>query len=141
MNQCGGQISSGTLTLTPGTYTLSFDLIGSQRDFTDSTTVTLGSLYDETFLLGKGDDTDGIVSDTFTVSSPTTVQLVFTSNTASNYGSLLDNVDLVATPEPSHLFIDGHRSAGFACPAQFAIAKSRCFSSRQRFGGERHKLS
>ena len=119
----GGQISSGTLTLTPGTYTLSFDLIGSQRGYTDSTTVTLGSLYDETFLLASGDDTDGIVSDTFSVTSPTTVQLVFTSNTPGYYGSLLDNVDLVATPEPATFSLMAIGLLGLLALRRFAIAK------------------
>jgi hypothetical protein len=60
-----GQLTSAPLTLTPGSYTLSFDLIGSQRGVTDSTTVTLGSLYDQTFVLASSDVTDGIVSITF----------------------------------------------------------------------------
>lgn len=102
----GGSISSGMLALAPGTYTLSFDLIGSQRGVTTSTTVTLGSLYDQTFLLASGDTTSGIVSTTFTVTSPTSVPLIFTSNTPGNIGALLDNVDIssaVATPEPASL--------------------------------------
>lgn len=102
----GGSISSGMLTLAPGTYTLSFDLVGSQRGVTTSTTVTLGSLYDQTFLLASGDTTSGIVSTTFTVTSPTSVPLIFTSNTPGNIGALLDNVDIssaVATPEPASL--------------------------------------
>jgi preprotein translocase subunit SecG len=40
-----GQISYAMMTLAPGTYTLSFDLIGSQRGLTTSTTVMLGSLF------------------------------------------------------------------------------------------------
>lgn len=40
-----GQISSANLTLGPGVYNLSFDLIGSQRGNTTSTTVTLGSFF------------------------------------------------------------------------------------------------
>ncbi len=120
-----GQISSKTLTLTPGTYTLSFDLIGSPlHDVTDSTTVTLGSLYDKTFVLGEGDVTDGIVNYTFTVSSPTTVQLVFTSNDgASNYGEILDNVDLVATPEPATFSLMAIGLLGLLALRRFAIAK------------------
>jgi PEP-CTERM motif len=118
-----GQISSGNLTLAPGTYTLSFDLIGSQRGVTDSTTVTLGSLYDETFVLASGDDTTGIVSDTFTVTSTTDAQLIFTSNTPGNVGSLLDNVDLVATPEPATLSLMAIGLLGLLALRRFAIAK------------------
>lgn len=101
-----GTISTGTLTLTPGTYQLSFDLLGSQRGNTTSTTVTLGSLYNQTFVLGSTDDTSGIVSVLLTVSTTTTAPLIFTSNDPypSYSGALLDNVDLksvTAVPEPA----------------------------------------
>jgi hypothetical protein len=52
-----GQISRAMMSLAPGTYTLSFDLIGSQRGLTTSTTVTLGSLFNQTFILGSSDVT------------------------------------------------------------------------------------
>jgi len=106
-----GQISSANLTLTPGVYNLSFDLIGSQRGNTTSTTVTLGSLFNQTFILSSGNDTSGIVNATFTVGSTTIMPLVFTSNTPGNAGALLDNVSLqpvtVATPEPATLSLLG----------------------------------
>jgi hypothetical protein len=89
------------MSLAPGTYTLSFDLIGSQRGLTTSTTVTLGSLFNQTFILGSSDLTDGIVNDTITVAAPTTA-LIFTSDTPGNIGALLDSVNFaaasVATP-------------------------------------------
>jgi len=89
------------MSLAPGTYTLSFALIGSQRGLTTSTTVTLGSLFNQTFILGSSDLTDGIVNDTITVAAPTTA-LIFTSDTPGNIGALLDNVNFaaasVATP-------------------------------------------
>jgi hypothetical protein len=91
-----------SLSLMPGIdYFLSFDLIGSQRGTAASTTVTLGTsacsgagcLYNQTFSLASGDDTDGIVSNALvTVSSPTTAFLTFTSNTPGSVGDLLDNV-------------------------------------------------
>lgn len=99
----GGSISSGMLTLTPGTYTLSFDLVGTVPGLTTSTTVSLGSFYNQTFVLPGGDTTDGIVSTSFTVNSTTMVPLIFTSNTPGTGGALLDNVDLVQTPEPASL--------------------------------------
>jgi hypothetical protein len=103
-----GAISTGDLTLTPGIYTLNFDLIGSQRDVTTSTTVSLGSFYNQTFVLAGDDVTDGIVSTTFTVDTTTIAPLIFSSNTPGNQGALLDNVDLfdapaVPTPEPASL--------------------------------------
>jgi hypothetical protein len=106
-----GQISSANLTLTPGVYNLSFDLIGSQRGNTTSTTVTLGSFFNQTFTLSSGDVTDGIVNTTFSVGTTTIVPLVFTSNTPGNIGAILDNVSLtpeaVATPEPATLSLLG----------------------------------
>jgi hypothetical protein len=70
-----GQISRAMMSLAPGTYSLSFDLIGSQRGLTTSTTVTLGSLFNQTFILGSSDVTDGIVNDTVTAAAPTTTAL------------------------------------------------------------------
>lgn len=104
-----GQISSADLTLTPGTYTLTFDLIGDQRGSPASATVTLGSLYDQTFLLASDDVTTGIVSTTITVGTTTVAPLIFTSNQNSNVGLLLDNVSLapVSVPEPATLSLLG----------------------------------
>jgi hypothetical protein len=103
-NGQAGQISSANLTLTPGTYILSFDLIGSQRGVNTSTTVTLGTLYDQTFLLSSSDITSGIVDATINVGTTTVAPLIFTSNTPGNAGALLDNVSLVSSvPEPATL--------------------------------------
>jgi hypothetical protein len=93
-----GDLVSTTFTLNPGIlYTLSFDLIGSQRDVTTSTTVSLGSYYSQTFVLDSGDITSGIVTTQFTVPSTTTNNyLEFKSNTPGNVGALLDNVSITA---------------------------------------------
>jgi hypothetical protein len=131
-SSAAGQLTSAPLTLTPGTYTLSFDLIGSQRGVTDSTTVTLGSLYDQTFVLASGDDTDGIVSATFTVASTTVAPLVFTSNDGpSDIGELLDDVDLAAvgtttpspTPEPATFSLIAISLLGLFVCRKFATAR------------------
>jgi hypothetical protein len=55
------QLTSG-ITLQPGiNYFLSFDLVGSGRGVSTSTTVTFGS-YSQTFVLPSADVTDGIVT-------------------------------------------------------------------------------
>jgi len=104
-----GQIESGPITLNAGTtYFLSFDLIGSGRGVTTSTTVNFGP-FSQTFVLPSGDVTDGIVVNApITVGSTTTTNLVFTSNTAGNIGAVLDNVEITSgtastVPEPSGL--------------------------------------
>ena len=92
-----GDIESAQITLNPGiTYTLSFDLIGSQRGVETLTTVSFGP-YSQTFDLLSGDVTDGIVSVPITVPSTTTTYLQFQSNTPGNIGALLDNVLITAT--------------------------------------------
>lgn len=106
-----GQISSANLSLAPGVYNLRFNLIGSQRGNTTSTTVTLGSLFNETFVLSSGDVTDGIVSTMITNGTATAVPLIFTSDTPGNVGALLDNVSLssatIVTPEPTTFTLVG----------------------------------
>jgi hypothetical protein len=112
-----GAISSPTLTLTPGTYTLTFTLNSAQRGTVASTTVTLGSLFNKTYT----DPAPGIVTQTLTVATTTTVPLVFTSNTPGAQGDLLSAVSLVSTatspspvPEPSNLFLLSTGSAFLA---------------------------
>ena len=114
--------SNTAFTLAPGVnYFLSFDLIGSQRGNTASTTVSFGP-YANTFTLASGDDTSGIVSNALvTVSTPTTAFLTFTSNTPGNIGNVLDNVVItssspVGVPEPATLGLMalGLAGVGFA---------------------------
>ena len=110
-NGTAGQISSAMISLAPGTYHLSFDLIGSQRGVETVTSVALGSLFNHTFDLASSDVSTGIVNDTIVVTSPTTAALVFTSETPGDIGALLDNVNFaaasVATPEPATLSLLG----------------------------------
>ncbi len=94
--------------LQPGTnYFLSFDLIGSQRGVTTSTTVDFGP-YQHTFVLTSDDDSTGIViNQLVTVSTGTMAFLTFTSNTPGDEGAILDNVSVSeqssTTPEPGTL--------------------------------------
>ncbi len=109
--------STAAFSLMPGvSYSLSFDLIGSQRGNTTSATVTFGP-YSQTFTLTSGNVTSGIVSDQLiTVSAPTTAFLTFAANQGGNIGPLLDNVLLTSgpgtgVPEPATL---GLLALGFA---------------------------
>lgn len=97
-----GTIQTSAISLIPGVnYVLSFDLIGSQRGNQTSTTVSFGS-YSQTFVLDSGDTTAGIVTNApITVSSPTSANLTFTSNTPGNVGALLDNVVITSVPVTS----------------------------------------
>lgn len=114
MGGSGGKNASGNIELTtalnlaPGTYYLSFDLIGSQRDTTTMTTVTFGS-YNQTFTLGPTDFTSGIVSNQAVVWGGGPIQLRFVDNSpANNIGALLDNItikDESAVPEPESLVL------------------------------------
>ncbi len=93
-----------TLNLAAGTYDLSFDLIGSQRGDTTSTTVNFGD-YSQTFILASGDVTSGVINELVTVTGGP-IQLEFLNNGNSdnaNIGALLDNVSISTTspvPEP-----------------------------------------
>jgi hypothetical protein len=111
-----GWLQSNAITLNPGQYYLSFDLVGSQRGATTTTLVNLGptsgpSLYNNSFTLLSGDDTSGIVSNALVTvtGAPETVYLtyVLTSTSQGNVGSLLDNVSITSVPEPSSLFLLG----------------------------------
>src|SRR5208283_2425254 len=102
-----GQLQSNML-FPAGSYLLSFDLIGSQRGTTASTTVTFGD-YNHEFTLTSTDDTSGIVVNQL-VTLNTPGYLLFVSDTPGQIGNLLDNV-VVSTstpsPEPSSLLLMG----------------------------------
>ena len=107
-NPSGNIELTTALNLAPGTYYLSFDLIGSQRDTTTQTTVTFGS-YTQMFTLGPLDFTSGIVSNQAVVWGGGPIQLRFVDNSpANNIGALLDNItikDESTVPEPESLVL------------------------------------
>jgi hypothetical protein len=114
-NAAANGVLQSILLFGPGTYLLSFDLVGSQRGQTDSTTVTLGN-YDQTFVLTSNDDSSGIVANALvTVTTPS--NLTFTENPPCNtclndVGNELDNVLVTsgpntAVPEPASLAVFG----------------------------------
>ncbi len=113
-----GGLTSLSIALAPGDYTLTFDLNGSQRGVSTSTTVTLGSLVNATILQNSADVSNQVFS--FTVLSATNANLVFASNTPGGIGSLLDNVLLQtgSIPEPSTFAL----LLG-ACPLLWAVRK------------------
>jgi fibro-slime domain-containing protein len=99
-----GELQSIPITLAAGTYALSFDLIGSQRGATTTTSISLSPssgapLFNTTITLASSDLTSGIVINSpFTVSQPVTVLLNFdlASTSIINIGSLLDNVSITS---------------------------------------------
>lgn len=103
-NDLGNIELTTPLDLAAGVYDLSFDLIGSQRGQTTSTTVNFGP-YSQTFVLTSGDVTDGVVNVAVTIAGGPT-QLQFLNNGtpggSGDVGALLDNVSIspsgVGTP-------------------------------------------
>lgn len=100
-----------TFNFVPGqTYTLSYQLAGSQRDWSPKDRVrasfrdTGGNLIPGTKQVTNLAYTTGFTTftETFTVAAPVTARLVFSaiSKVSDNAGLLLDNVKLTAVPLP-----------------------------------------
>ena len=98
-----GKITSKTaFSFHPGdVITLEFDLSGNRRGGNDSVTVSLGSLFNQTFTLASSDPFT-TYTQTINVTSATNAQLMFNHAGGDNLGLLLDDVSLTvqAVPEP-----------------------------------------
>ncbi len=97
-------ITSSSISLAAGSYILSFDLNGSQRGPSSSTTVTLAS-FSQTYNLASS--STGAYSVPINVSTPGSYTIVFASNDpgGSDMGALLDNVVLSSVPEPASVLL------------------------------------
>jgi len=92
----GGTLESKqTFTLQPGPYLLQFRLAGAQRPDpnVNTVTVTLGTVFSESFTLANSDPF-ALISRTIFVTSATSAKLSFAQNGGDNQGLLLDNVTL-----------------------------------------------
>lgn len=102
-----GVLTSIAILLEPGVYELSFLLSGTASSFTqanarlpNTVAVTVGSLFAGSYTLSQGDPFQAF-GGSFTVSEPTSVQIAFANAGGDNFGAVLDQVTLVAVPEPA----------------------------------------
>jgi hypothetical protein len=118
-----GKISIKTaFNLAPGTYTLSFDLAGNQRDGRSEEVevlMDLGNLVNEKYSLGRYDPFTTF-SETFTVTTAGSYDLSFEGAGGDNIGMLLDNVRVVPVPGAVMLGILGLGAAGVKLRRRFA---------------------
>ena len=95
-----GALTSSAIDFAAGDYTLTFDLSGNQRtQSTDTVTVSLGSLLNETISLA-GFDPFQTFSFNFSVVAPTTASLIFQNDGSDNIGAILDNVAINGGADP-----------------------------------------
>jgi hypothetical protein len=108
-----GALTSFSIVLAPGDYTLSFDLAGNHRN-TSNDTVTFGLLAPGALVLDSftlaGFDPFGTHTYDFSTSGGTlffAFQNNGTAGSSGNIGALLDNVRLESVPEPASLLLLG----------------------------------
>lgn len=100
-----GDLTSSSIALAPGNYTLTFAIGGNQRySAVDTLTVSLGSLYSESFAYSWFTPLTTITRN-IAVGSATNENLTFSHAGGDNVGMILDNVSLSdnvsAVPEPA----------------------------------------
>lgn len=105
-----GKITTNTVfNLLAGTYTLSFELGGSNRGDVNSVTVALGSIFSEVFTLASNAPLQTISRTITLASAAGSGALSFNHAGGDNSGLILDDVSLdfsrvqSAVPEPSSL--------------------------------------
>lgn len=104
-----GVLTSSLLSLSAGTYSLSFDISGNQRGGADdSFMLALGGFLNESFNLSPGASWQ-TVTRSFTVLSDSASNIVFNHLGGDNMGIMLDNISLIRTnvPEPTTLVLLG----------------------------------
>ena len=104
-----GVFTSTSIALAAGTYELSFDISGNQRNSADDgLSVTLGGFFDQVFNL-NGTDSWTTVTHQFVVNGDTSDSIIFNHTGGDNIGIMLDNVMLssVDVPEPGSLALLG----------------------------------
>ncbi len=107
-----GRLESKTVfPLAAPVYVLEFDLGGTTQTEDNIVTVSLGSVFSETFTLpnipGLGTTPFTHITRTISIASPTSGRLVFDHAGGDNYGLILDNVRLSAVPEPGSAILVG----------------------------------
>jgi len=86
--------SKAEFSLSPGTYVLEFWLAGNQRsESPDTVQVTLGTVFDEQFVLQQSDQFRSITR-RLDLATATTARLRFRNSGADQQGALLDQVRL-----------------------------------------------
>ena len=123
-----GKLTSTSLSLSAGSYLLSFDLAGNHRNGSPelvTVEVAMGGLFSQVYFLTVSEPFTTI-TESFTVSSGQMASLSFEGAGGDNIGMLLDNIRLetASVPEPSTLLLLGMGVLGIAGYGRRKIKRS-----------------